>query len=134
MRGRGGADAPGRAGAEAEEKAKAKAEYAVGQVADSFGPGGAPAAPLARLFSAAAAPPVLVAVTGVSAAPRRGGGNGCAPGGAVGALAAGARSVPGRGGGLSVAAELFPPAFRAVASLRDWTCREEGGRERTTGR
>ncbi|XP_014805973.1 PREDICTED: RNA-binding protein 34 [Calidris pugnax] len=38
--------------------------YAVGQVADSLGPGGAAAAPLARLFSAAAAPPVLVAVTG----------------------------------------------------------------------
>ncbi|KAM6407344.1 RNA-binding protein 34 [Pluvialis apricaria] len=58
-RGRGGADGPARAGAEAEEE-----EYAVGQVADSFGPGAAPAAPLARLFSAAAAPPVLVAVTG----------------------------------------------------------------------
>ncbi|NXV46989.1 RBM34 protein, partial [Uria aalge] len=38
--------------------------YAVGQVADSLGPGGAAAAPLASLFSAAAAPPVLVAVRG----------------------------------------------------------------------
>ncbi|NXI45333.1 RBM34 protein, partial [Galbula dea] len=44
-------------------------EYVVGQVADSLWPGAVPAAPLARLFSvAAAAPPVLVAVTGVSAA------------------------------------------------------------------
>ncbi|XP_054050022.1 RNA-binding protein 34 isoform X2 [Rissa tridactyla] len=40
--------------------------YAVGQVADSLGPGGAAAAPLASLFSAAAAPPVLVAVRGES--------------------------------------------------------------------
>ncbi|KAM6365456.1 RNA-binding protein 34 isoform 2-T2 [Alca torda] len=38
--------------------------YAVGQVADSLGPGGAAAAPLASLFSAAAAPPVLAAVRG----------------------------------------------------------------------
>lgn len=40
-------------------------QYVLGQVSGSLGAAAAPAAPLARLFSAAA-PPVLVAVPGVS--------------------------------------------------------------------
>ncbi|NXL34075.1 RBM34 protein, partial [Glaucidium brasilianum] len=48
-----GAAAASRRGARAEE-------YVVGEVAGSLWPGGAHAAPLARLFSAAAAPPVLL--------------------------------------------------------------------------
>ncbi|NWX08481.1 RBM34 protein, partial [Caloenas nicobarica] len=52
---------PRRRGAEPR---RPQQEYVVGQVVSSLCPGGAPAAPLARLFSAAAAPPVLVAVRG----------------------------------------------------------------------
>lgn len=59
---------PRRRGA-APRELPAEERYVVGQVVSSLCAGGAPAAPLARLFSAAAAPPVLVAVTGVSAAP-----------------------------------------------------------------
>ncbi|NXH95452.1 RBM34 protein, partial [Pachycephala philippinensis] len=54
-----------------EEKEKQQEEqYVVGQVSGSLGAAAAPAAPLARLFSAAA-PPVLVAVPGVSERKRK---------------------------------------------------------------
>lgn len=59
---------PRRRVAEPRER-PAEERYVVGQVLSSLCPCAAPAAPLARLFSAATAPPVLVAVTGVSAAP-----------------------------------------------------------------
>ncbi|NXD79763.1 RBM34 protein, partial [Halcyon senegalensis] len=52
-----------RSGAGAVPAGSRSGEYVVGQVAGSLWPA-APAAPLARLFSAAAAPPVLVAVAG----------------------------------------------------------------------
>ncbi|XP_065691447.2 RNA-binding protein 34 [Patagioenas fasciata] len=54
---------PRRRGAEPREL-PAEEQYVVGQVVSSLCPGRTPAAPLARLFSAAAAPPVLVAVPG----------------------------------------------------------------------
>ncbi|CAM9879999.1 unnamed protein product [Bubo scandiacus] len=73
LRGGGGAAVGAEAAAAAAAEAAAAGvsrrgaraeEYVVGEVAGSLWPGGASAAPLARLFSAAAAPPVLVAVAG----------------------------------------------------------------------
>ncbi|KAM6083573.1 RNA-binding protein 34 [Theristicus caerulescens] len=54
---------PAAAAAAAECSVAGREGYVVGQVSDSLWPGAAPAAPLARLFSAAA-PPVLVALPG----------------------------------------------------------------------
>lgn len=68
MKGRRRAVAPAvRAGPEQQQQQQ---QYVVGQVADSLWSAAAPAAPLSGLFSAAAAPPVLVSV--VSAALPRG--------------------------------------------------------------
>ncbi|NXJ59419.1 RBM34 protein, partial [Rostratula benghalensis] len=65
------AERRGAQGSAAEAQGGGGEGYAVGQVADSLRPGGAAAAPLARLFSAAAAPPVLVVVKEVNAKKRK---------------------------------------------------------------
>ncbi|XP_061221671.1 RNA-binding protein 34 [Neopsephotus bourkii] len=64
MKGRRRVAAPAvRAGPEQQQQPQPEQQqYVVGQVADSLWPAAAPAAPLSGLFSAAAAPPVLVSV------------------------------------------------------------------------